>query len=281
MSIQHLDTHSTLLSFVAGCFVGLCGAASSAPAALVAYDGMNYRAGSVLAGLSGSGSFGFAQPWQLGGIGSPQHQIGPLSLSHPVDALETNGNRGVVLNESPAGFTTARRSLAQQLGTAGSRRYVSLLLRPEGPLGAGDAGGYFGLELVASGTSLFIGKPSMNEYVLEDIGGTEQYSTGVNAMADEPVLLVLRADFASGNDVFRLYVNPTPGQSEPLTPDAVKVDTDVGVVTAVGLFSSGAFSFDEIRIGEKFADVTPIPEPSSLWLLGGLLGGLFQASRRL
>ncbi|WP_252850838.1 PEP-CTERM sorting domain-containing protein [Aeoliella straminimaris] len=246
----------------------------------MAYEGFDYSTDASLASQSGGGSFGFSQPWTLGGLDLPQHVIGSSSLSHPVAALATSGNHAVVRNVSPSGFTTARRTLGQQLGAAGSQRYLSLLLRPEGQLGAGDSGGYFGLELVSSGTALFVGKPSINEYVLEDIGGTEQYSSGVAAITNEPVLLVLRADFETGNDSFRLYVNPLPGQSEPLVPDAMKADSDVGIVAQIGLFSTGTFSFDEIRIGESFADVTPVPEPGSLMLLCFALVGLLQVTRR-
>jgi hypothetical protein len=38
------------------------------------------------------------------------------------------------------------------------------------------------------------------------------------------------------------------------------------------VYSSGAFSLDEIRLGETFADVVPVPEPSAAWLL--LLGSV-------
>lgn len=280
MNTQQVSALHNRIALALGCLLGLSVGANPVFAALIAYDGINYATGTSLAAQSGGGSYGFGGPWELGGLGTPQHQVGNLSLSHPTATLGTSGHRGVVLSESPSGFTTARRTLSQQLGTPGTTRYLSIVLQPEGQLGEGDAGGYFGLELVSTGTNLFAGKPSIDEYVLEDIGGSEQYSTGVAAIAGEPILLVLRADFASGNDMFQLYVNPPPGQSEPLTPDAIKADSDVGVVMGVGLFSSGVFSFDEIRVGETFADVTPIPEPSSLWLLGGLLAGLLQATRQ-
>jgi len=81
------------------------------------------------------------------------------------------------------------------------------------------------------------------------------------------VLMVLRADFQTGTDTFRLHVDPMPGEPEPALPDAVKSDTDVGTVDGIGTFSSGAFSFDEIRVGQSYSDVVFVPEPSTLEML--------------
>ncbi len=84
-------------------------------------------------------------------------------------------------------------------------------------------------------------------------------------------------DFTAGLDTFTLYVNPTPGGTQPLS-GAVKSDTDVGTISSLSLYSTGAFSVDEIRIGTTYADVVPsavlpIPEPSSLVLVTlGVLG---------
>jgi hypothetical protein len=69
-------------------------------------------------------------------------------------------------------------------------------------------------------------------------------------------LLVLKAQFLTGNDVFTLYTNPKPGGAEP-SSGAVKSDVDLGSVSKIGIYSSGAFSVDEIRIGTTYEDVVP------------------------
>ena len=73
---------------------------------------------------------------------------------------------------------------------------------------------------------------------------------------------MLKAEFAAGNDQFTLYINPIPGAPEPGT-GVVKNNSDVGTVAGLTIYSTGAFSLDEFRLGETFADVTPIPEPAS------------------
>jgi len=59
----------------------------------------------------------------------------------------------------------------------------------------------------------------------------------------------------AGNDVFTLYVDPSRGP-EP-NSGAMKTDLDLGVVSRAGIYSTGGFAVDEIRIGTRYADVVP------------------------
>jgi len=69
-------------------------------------------------------------------------------------------------------------------------------------------------------------------------------------------LLVVKAEFTDGMDRLTLYVNPQVGAPEPTT-GIVKQDRAFGLLDSVLLYSTGAFSLDEIRIGETFQSVTP------------------------
>ncbi|MBX6316095.1 MAG: PEP-CTERM sorting domain-containing protein [Isosphaeraceae bacterium] len=262
----------TGLAFAIGMMVRLGG--SEARAELLAYDGFDYASvGSPL--LGGNGGSGFADSWHAGGFNAVNHDnylIGSSSLTF--SNLLTSGNH------VSSGALTAIGGIVRDLSTplaAGMTEYISVLLRPEGVPDQGALNGYFGLYLNAStGNDLFLGKPgggSLHNYVIEDRGGARQHASGVSAVVGEAALLVVRADLMPGNDRFTLYVNPTPGAPEP-SSGTVKFDSDVGTATGLTIYSTGAFSIDEIRVGTTFADVVPVvPEPSSLVLAGlGLLG---------
>jgi hypothetical protein len=77
-----------------------------------------------------------------------------------------------------------------------------------------------------------------------------------------------------------MYVNPVPGGPEP-GAGLVKNNSNVSNVAGVTLYSTGAFSIDELRLGETFADVTPaIPEPASMIIALWAVLAMFCASRR-
>jgi hypothetical protein len=246
-------------------------------AVLLAYDGLDYApAGSDL--LGNAGGFGFSTAWRPGGFNSPNNtnyviQGGSLSFG----SLLTNGNR--VQSGAVGAIAGLTRDLSTPLGVPGTTRYVSFLLRPEGTLHGGAFNGFFGLVLEQPAEpELFIGKPggaAIDRYVLEDRGGTLQVASTVAPVVGETVFLVLKAEFAAGNDQFTLYVNPIPGAPEP-GAGVVKNNSNVSNVAGLTIYSTGAFSIDEFRLGETFADVTPIPEPASaviaLWAALLLIG---------
>jgi hypothetical protein len=201
---------------------------------------------------------GFSGAWQQGGFNvfASDYRASDTSLSS--GALQTSGGRV----SSPA-FTSingAVRSLAQTLGADNTTTYLSVLLRPEGTLNGGVFNGFFGVTLNGSlGNELFVGKPgaqATGEYVLENRGGFGQVSSGVPTVVGQTALLVVRADFLAGNDLFTLYVNPAPGAPEPAA-GVNKSDLNLGSVSRLGIYSTGAFSVDEIRLGATYADVTP------------------------
>jgi hypothetical protein len=240
----------------------------AAEAALLAYDGFNYApAGSDL--LGNSGGFGFSTPWRPGGFNASINtnydvQTGSLSFG----ALLTSGNR--VSTSAVTAIAGLTRDFLTPLGVPGTTRYASFLLRPEGQLNAGAFNGFFGVVLEQPvEPELFVGKPgadAINRYVLEDRGGSLQVASTTAPVVGETVFLVLKSQFTAGNDTFTLYINPTPGGPEP-GAGLVKNNSNVGTVAGMTLYSTGAFSIDEFRLGETFADVTPaVPEPTT-WLL--------------
>ena len=109
-------------------------------------------------------------------------------------------------------------------------------------------------------------------------------------------LVVLRFDFSPffAGDQVRVYLDPTDSIESNYTPAAslVVANSDL-FFTHHGAISNFTFSggghvpgsFDEVRWGETFADVTPflppVPEPGTFGLLGVALGGVAVMRRRL
>lgn len=199
---------------------------------------------------------GFSGPWTQGGFNAfaSGYTEGESSLCFA--RLETSGVS--VSGEAFTAINGAIRNLAQPIGQDNTTVYVSFLLEPRGKLNDGIFGGFFGLTLNGSlGNDLFIGKPgggAEEEYVLETRGGAGQVASGARTVVGRTALLVLKAEFLPGSDAFTLYANPIPGRPEPAS-GSQKTDLDLGLVSKVGIYSSGAFIIDEIRMGTTYADV--------------------------
>jgi hypothetical protein len=264
-------------------------ATSSASAAAGFYEPFNYTVGSTLA----------SQPlWDepldandnnvLDTIQSGSLTFGSLSTSG--NSVRTFGKYSV--DDYVGGSDVDPNSY---VGGDGNTIWFSFLLRQE-VVGSGGAAGadYGGLVLGRDGAApdnqVFIGKPGgvtgAGQYVLEALDGVPQSSSGVNAVFGQTAFLVASITFhtaATAVDNISLYVNPTPGGvlSSPQATLNLELSDPVGGFND-WYFSAGAnaqWTFDELRIGASFADVSPIPEPA-----GGLLalsaGALALARRR-
>ena len=202
---------------------------------------------------------GFSGPWEQGGFNAfaSGYTANNYSLSFPSLASSTGGS---ISGGAFSAINGAVRPLASPLGAFNTTVYLSFLQRPNGTLGAGVFNGFFGVTLNGSLSSdLFIGKAgggATTQYVLETRGDGGQSPSGASAEVGQTALLVLKAQFSSGNDTFTLYANPTPGRPEPTDGD-VKSDLYLGTVSEIGVYSTGAFTADEIRIGMAYQDVVP------------------------
>lgn len=261
---------------------------SRVQAALIAYEGFDYApSGANLIGAAGGS--GFSGPWRAGGFNASSNANYDLS-DDPISfgaLLHSNPSISTPAVGAIAGLT---RDFASPLGQGGTTAYFSFLVQPAGTLHGGAFNGFFGLVLESAGEpELFIGKPGggiINRWALEDRGGALQHASGIAPTVGETALLVVKAEYAAaGSDRFTLFVNPLPGGPEPLD-GIVKQDVAVGLVQGLTLYSTGAMYIDELRVGETFADVTPVAEPSAsalavLLLLGGsTYGRLRQVARR-
>ncbi len=259
--------------------LGLAGGSQAVRADLASYDSFSYTPGQALAGMNGGTGFGGAwKPGTLGSDDSAAYQVQGSSLGGGL--LPSLGGRVASLADYSLG-SGLTRDLAAPIGQANSTVYISMLLRADGTLNEGASGGFFGLLLNASTTSsslsqdLFIGKTSGSNFGIEDRGGNNSHMSSTAAAIGVSNLLVVRAEFsASGPDKFTLYVNPT---NASMGEGIVKQDSELGMVNSVSIYSTGAFSLDELRIGTALGDVMPagesigasaVPEPASVLMLG-------------
>ena len=208
--------------------------------------------------LYASGGAGFTGAWAQGGFNAfaSGYSFTGASLCYP--RVQTSG--GSVSGDAFPSINGILRRLQQPLGADNTTAYISFLLRPEGTLNSGIFNGFFGLTLNGSlGNDLFVGKPgggADDQYVLEARGGSFQVPSGTPAVVGRTTLLVVRADFRPGKDLFTLYVDPKPRDPEP-SSGAVEADLDLGLVSRIGIYSTGAFAIDEVRIGTTYAEVVP------------------------
>ncbi|HVM62659.1 MAG TPA: hypothetical protein VMV72_17490 [Verrucomicrobiae bacterium] len=221
---------------------------------IVAYEPFDYGQGNPTLLDSQNGGFGWDNVnWGQGLGGASNYTIGAASLSDPSGLLVTSGNRITCTNNGDAG----RFNSFPNYATPGSTVYWSFLVRPEN---APDPTNYYGLIIYASAgdNGLLVGKNGSGpNWGLEAGAGNDAYSSVACTMS-QTAFLVVRGDFGTDNDTFRLYVNPTPGAPEPATADATISDfigTQNGISFTTG--NGGVASYDEIRIGTNYADVTP------------------------
>ncbi len=106
--------------------------------------------------------------------------------------------------------------------------------------------------------------------------------TNIARNIGETYLLVARFEFLNDTtDRVTLYVNPTPGLASPDVAGAIlETAGDFGLL-GVRFYpgsNNNSGAMDELRFGDSYAAVTPVPEPASLAVLA--LGGLLIRRRR-
>lgn len=248
---------------------------SSVRATLIAYEGFDYTASQSVAGLSGG--TGWSGAW--GSVAGGTINVTSPGSTYP--GLETAGN-GVTVTPT-SGLTSTSRSFATiNSGTV----YFSVLMD-------NTNGGtrVLGMRLFNNSTEVAgVGSPNGVTTWSTWLGSTIKSST-VSTASNVPTVLVLRVDFnAVGNqEKIRLYVNPTPGAAEPVTANAEYTGDVIAAINKIDLiagYSNGVQTtaigtFDEVRIGTTWADVTPqaVPEAASAAVLGSCAGVALLARR--
>lgn len=266
----------------AGAVCASLAAPESTRAALLAYEGFNYSAGSAnLTGLSGG--FGWAGAWQGVNNGSSSVQSSSLiaggSAPAGYDAL-SGGNSAFTPNNTRTG-RAIDVSAGGSFGLAG-------YLDGNNNIGADGKTIYLSFMQQANGTDVYyefefhrdnLGDPGRIGGIGNDSGGN---NVNLRAPNGTQTLIgpgntsvnfyVVRIDFKAGNDDVFVYRNPTSA-TEPLTPTLVV--SNAADLSFDGL-SFGAFvngrtvAHDEVRVGTSWSDVvSPGAYSTGTWDGGG------------
>lgn len=264
----------------------------SANASAIVYEPFAQTSGGNLnntaagTGLSGN--------WSANGL-----TINSGSLSY--GSLPTSGNQ--VFDSAPGGGDQASVSTGTSLGNAttgllsdGSTLWFSFLVnagtgsndKQEFTIGTDGIGSMFSGILANSGSGFGVRIEKGQIYAASFSGGAITKAKTNGGLGGSTTQLIV-GEFISGAtgsdaDTLNLY---TPSSS-----DLSSMGSVVSTVSAAldqGSFSTLAFGFrggggsasaslDEIRVGGSYADVSAVPEPASLALMG--LGGLLLVARR-
>jgi len=253
-------------------------AVQTARATLQVYEGFSYTAGSTLQGRNGGTGFG-STTWQdnQNPVASEMDVIASGSLSH--GNLLTTGN-ALSQTSAAAGGSVDSRTFTTIAGANAATTWLSFLVRMDGTL-ASDSTAWLGLRPNSTGEAPFLGvfTNASNEKVFgigSNVAGSKpNVFSSISFAAEQTYLVVASITWntaSGGNELVKLFINPTLGGAAPTVADASRNDLNIATaantnrLTSMELASGGnsvQWKFDEVRIGTTFADVTPVPEPAT------------------
>ncbi|HTR41017.1 MAG TPA: PEP-CTERM sorting domain-containing protein [Pseudomonadales bacterium] len=273
-----IRTHSAFTKLLVA--AAACAAFQRADATLLFEDGFNYTAGSLgPANVSPAGLSGNA--W-AGGSSHITVASGNLTYSGLEDlggnsVLDTWGvSAGSVYNtytDQNSGSIYVSFLLNASVAPSASNYLLALNPGTSTPNGSSDA-----LQVdVQPGTGGY-------EVGLRTPGKSVTFDTTTVLSLNTTYLVVAEYTFgAAGVSSASLFLDPTPGASQPTAAVTLAGNGTVTDIANVGLkaqssSTTGTFSLDNILIGTAWSDVTPtataVPEPGSLSLVLAGMGAL-------
>lgn len=245
-------------------------AASPAAGALLLYDSFDQPAGAITGTGSTTGVWPGTGKWTGGG------NVAAGSLSY--GPLVTFGNQA-----NYDATASATRAIGATLGGAGTDLWYSFLIAAN----RND-----------SGISLFTGGTEQN--FMGNGGGSGQtlglqnpnINTGVAQSTTTHLYVLHQVTPASGNITTTLYIDPAISSlgtgsaptgslhSNAASPDTTRAAYAYDTVRLGTFNSTGTVRFDEFRVGTTWADVSPVPEPTTAGAAAVVAAGLLARRQR-
>jgi len=285
----------TILTFAALLTAGLTFAAAPVSAAPLFEESFDYPTGELSAASGGAWSATLQN-------GTPRFDVGSGSLNFERNgnAVVTSGNTAAAFVQNSGDDLAYSRSLGQtfnsgtvwfgwlQLNSGGSNQDTFLMLGDSGADSPTDKPNSTFAQIIfgrdsSTSNNLAYGTAA-DTSTLNDTGlnGATIAQNNANAPTSPADFLVVSVDFDANEASF--FVNPDPLNIADNDFSVTGVPFGGSAISHVSMlrennFFQGNFNgfFDEIRVGDSFLDVTGIPEPASVALLG--LGGLAMLGR--
>jgi hypothetical protein len=226
----------------------------------VSYEGMDYTPGGSVAGETGG--IGWSNAWTSTGVAADDAILTP-GLGYTDGGsrvLITSGNADEIHPSSPGspGYLTFTRQIDRTYGTDGDEVYISFLVNHVAETGTLD----YRFQVFSGATALDIVVRGWRT-VWEVAGGV---TTLPKPAVGETQFMVAKITFAAGDDTVEIWQNPdlvTPGTPGYTTTVAVPSFNELRYMQQNASGHHGETNqFDEIRVGDTWAEVTPyVPEP--------------------
>ena len=279
---QGLNAASILIKMLAGTACVFLATGFHANAAIIAYDGFSSTSYTTGASLSGQlyGGTGFESPGSGLWYGAGPVNVGTSSSALTYAGVASNDTGGTY-TPSSGGRTYA--NLAAPL-TGNNTYYISVMMK--NTLVSGD---YRAFELASGngdtdrilqvGTNADNGDSGANWGMR--VNNTQSGNSGVRltsvtaeSTVKTTVFAVIKLTYSTtaGTSSATLWIDPTNLGSEAASTNSVSIGglnfADASNIRFAQYNYYSMSYWDEVRIGTSWADVTPVPEPSTYALLG-------------
>ena len=241
-------------------------------AALLAYEGFDYTAGTDV--NASNGGTGWTTAWNNDAAGRWDNTSGSLSYG----SLPTSGGKASLINSSSPEIqrTFSNAPTTGTLWISWLHDSTSVDSFNQLRLHQGDANTNRVATIGAHAVT-----PASQTWTLYNGSFGSPVNSGIAMTGTQ--FVVLGIDLAT--DTFSLYINPALGATAPATASATATFANAFTIDTLRYVihspaATGDPSIDEIRIGTSYADVAAVPEPSVFGLLGLSTAGLALIRRR-